>query len=163
MNDLISRQAAIEEIKNLKISVAGKDIFPNETKETIVKTLDELQPVTPKEKTGQWIYDGDCIICSKCKKAYDFISVKVGTPYCANCGAKMKRGRSEMNIGKATAIFNDIYQPGITDIERGEAIKTVVEMDTHNGVTKEAMIQVIKYLWNMVFTEEGGSENEELS
>ena len=68
-----------------------------------------------------------------------------------------------MNAGKATAIFNDINRPGITDIERGEAIKAVVEMDTHNGVTKEAMIQVIKYLWNMVFTEEGGSENEELS
>ena len=68
-----------------------------------------------------------------------------------------------MNAGKAVAIFNDINRPGITDIERGEAIKVVAEMDTHNGVTKDAMIQVIKYLWNMVFTEEGGSENEELS
>ena len=68
-----------------------------------------------------------------------------------------------MNVGKANAIFNDINRPGITDIERGEAIKAVVEMETHNGVTKEAMILVIKYLWNMVFTEEGGEENEELS
>ena len=66
-----------------------------------------------------------------------------------------------MNIGKATAIFNDINRPGTTDIERGEAIKAMVEMETHNGVTKEAMIQVIKYLWNMVFTEEAHEQRDQ--
>ena len=29
----------------------------------------------------------------------------------------------KMNIGKAVAIFRDIFRPGLTDIERGEAIK----------------------------------------
>ena len=41
-----------------------------------------------------------------------------------------------MNIGKAVAIFRDIFRPGLTDIERGEAIKKVLDMETHNGITK---------------------------
>lgn len=63
-----------------------------------------------------------------------------------------------MNNGKATAIFNDIYRPGLTDNERGEAIKDVLDMETHNGITKESMLDVIKYLWHMVFAEDEGSE-----
>ena len=62
-----------------------------------------------------------------------------------------------MNNGKATAIFNDIYRPGLTDNERGEAIKDVLDMETHNGITKESMLDVIKYLWHMVFVEDEGS------
>lgn len=50
--DAISRYAAIEEIRNLKIFVAGKDIFQNEAKETIIKTLDELPSVQREQK---WI------------------------------------------------------------------------------------------------------------
>lgn len=57
-----------------------------------------------------------------------------------------------MNHGKARAIFDDIYSPGLTDIERGEAIRTVLDMETHNSVTKAAMLDVIRYLWDMVFT-----------
>lgn len=58
-----------------------------------------------------------------------------------------------MKLGKARAIFDDINRPGLTDIERGEAIKIVMDMETHNSVTKAAMFQVIRCLWNMVFTE----------
>ena len=56
-----------------------------------------------------------------------------------------------MELGKARAIFDDINRPGLTDIERGEAIKVVMEMETHNSVTKAAMLGVIRYLWNMIF------------
>ena len=66
-------------------------------------------------------------------------------------GKKMER--EGMSLGRARAIFNDINRPGLTDIERGEAIKVVMEMETHNSVTKAAMLQVIRCLWNMVFTE----------
>ena len=59
-----------------------------------------------------------------------------------------------MNIGKAVAIFRDIFRPGLTDIERGEAIKKVLDMETHNSITKAEMLQVIRYLWNMVYEEE---------
>ena len=56
-----------------------------------------------------------------------------------------------MELGKARAIFDDINRPGLTDIERGKAIKVVMEMETHNSVTKAAMLGVIRYLWNMIF------------
>lgn len=59
--------------------------------------------------------------------------------------------REGMSLGRARAIFNDINRPGLTDIERGEAIKVVMEMETHNSVTKAAMLGVIRYLWNMIF------------
>ena len=96
MDDLISRQSAIEEIRNLKISVAGKDIFPNESKETIIKTLDELQSVQTEQRTGHWIDTGnyfmgaygniDYVECSCCHED----SLEEGD-YCPNCGAKMER------------------------------------------------------------------------
>lgn len=59
-----------------------------------------------------------------------------------------------MNTGKAAAIFKDIRKPGLTDIERGEAIKTVLRMETHNSITKKAMLDVIGFLWDMVYCEE---------
>ncbi len=59
--------------------------------------------------------------------------------------------REGMSLGRARAIFDDINRPGLTDIERGEAIKAVMEMETHNSVTKAAMLGVIRYLWNMIF------------
>ncbi len=59
--------------------------------------------------------------------------------------------REGISLGMARAIFDDINRPGLTDIERGEAIKAVMEMETHNSVTKAAMLGVIRYLWNMIF------------
>ena len=56
-----------------------------------------------------------------------------------------------MNHGKAMAIFNDITRPGLTDLERGEAIKVALDMETHNSITKAAMIEVIRYLWDLSF------------
>lgn len=95
--DLISRRVAIEEIRNLKISVAGKDVFPNEAKETIIKTLDELPSVQPEQRTGHWIDTGnyfmgaygniDYVECSCCHED----SLEEGD-YCPNCGAKMEEG-----------------------------------------------------------------------
>lgn len=35
---------------------------------------------------GEWIGDGDCIICSNCKTAYTFM----GSNFCPNCGADMR-------------------------------------------------------------------------
>lgn len=40
------------------------------------------------------------------------------------------------------------------------AIKDVLNMETHNGITKESMLDVIKYLWHMVFVEDEGSESD---
>ena len=52
---------------------------------------DELPSVTPKQRTGHWIYDrtrdwdGECKYeCSECGMGSD-----VDYPYCMRCGAKM--------------------------------------------------------------------------
>lgn len=61
-----------------------------------------------------------------------------------------------MNHGKAAAIFHNINSQEWTDEEKGTAIKIVAEMETHNGVTKAAMLEVIKYLLGLCFEEDGG-------
>lgn len=105
MDDLISRQAAIEEIRNLKISVAGKDVFPNEAKETIIKTVNELPPATPEE-VGTWEYvqyDANPEIgnwhCSKCRAIITHMPIAMGFPllkYCPYCGnPKMEEGEDK--------------------------------------------------------------------
>lgn len=61
-----------------------------------------------------------------------------------------------MNRGKAIAIFKDIFRPGLSDEERGTAIKIVMNMATKNSITKNDMEEVIRYLWHMAFTETRG-------
>lgn len=56
-----------------------------------------------------------------------------------------------MNIGKATAIFMNIIADRYTLEEKGEAILDVLKMPTHNGITKDAMLAVIAYLWGMCY------------
>ena len=79
--DCISRQAAIDTYKNLRLP-----IYP----------LEELPPVKPEQKKGRWIKIDDCsnsgYYCSECHKRV----VKEGwsdtvkiIKYCPNCGAKM--------------------------------------------------------------------------
>lgn len=58
-----------------------------------------------------------------------------------------------MNIGKAIAIFKDIFCADLSDEERGTAIKIVMQMETKNSITKNDMEEVIRYLWHMVFIE----------
>lgn len=41
-------------------------------------------------KHGQWINDGDCMLCSCCNYAYN--SWFMGSNYCPNCGADMREG-----------------------------------------------------------------------
>lgn len=50
-----------------------------------------------------------------------------------------------MGIGKDCAIFMNINSDKYTDEEKVSAICSVVEMPTHNGVTKDAMLEVIRY------------------
>lgn len=58
-----------------------------------------------------------------------------------------------MNTGKAVAIFKNIGGKDYSDEEKGTAILTVLRMATINSVTKTDMINVIDYLWDMVFVE----------
>lgn len=57
-------------------------------------------------------------------------------------------GKWEVNMTKrmATAIFKDIHNDG-TDVEtKLTAIQDVIDMETHNGVTKTDMLEVLRWL-----------------
>lgn len=56
-----------------------------------------------------------------------------------------------MKISKACAIFENIGSPDFTDLEKGEAIYEVLKMPTHNSITKDKMLNVIKWLFDKVF------------
>ena len=64
-----------------------------------------------------------------------------------------------MRIGKACAIFENIDSPDFTELEKGEAIYEVLKMPTHNSITKDKMLNVIKWLFDKVFEWEE-TENE---
>ena len=85
--ELISRQAAID--------LVGQHIFYDDYENTdelsLISGLRALPSVQPERKKGKWIDDGDCLICSCCKKAYTFS----GSNFCPNCGADMRGGREE--------------------------------------------------------------------
>ena len=55
-----------------------------------------------------------------------------------------------MKISKACAIFENIDSPDFTDLEKGEAIYEVLKMPTHNSITKDKMLNVIKWLFDKV-------------
>ena len=56
-----------------------------------------------------------------------------------------------MMTGRAVMIFNDINNDVFSENEKGLAIWTVMNMPTHNGITKDKMIEVIRWLWNQSF------------
>lgn len=62
--------------------------------EKVIEMLNDLSPVTPKEKTGKWetttiIFRGRTFVvieCSCCKEKQQLFAK---TNFCPNCGAKM--------------------------------------------------------------------------
>lgn len=91
--DTISRKALLEEIENgIKAGnyEEGYEEYPHiNDMDDIIECIKYADSVQPKPKTGHWIYDGDQIICNRCFKAFGFISLKLTSNYCPNCGAKM--------------------------------------------------------------------------
>lgn len=61
-----------------------------------------------------------------------------------------------MNIGKSTAIFEDINSDEYSNEEKALAIYDVMKMPTHNGVKKDSMLSVIKWLWHKIYEIEDG-------
>lgn len=58
-----------------------------------------------------------------------------------------------MKYWEALRIFEDIENPKISDIDKGKAIHKVLGLATHQAVTKEQMLKVIRYLFNLCFEE----------
>lgn len=94
MRDLISRQAAIDEVCKMMRECFGAD---EEKLDAIEVTLHELPAVQPERKRGEWIkilnaFDTTCE-CSVCH-ARDYVSNTdrywFNRNFCPFCGADMK-------------------------------------------------------------------------
>ena len=97
MDDLISRQAAIDALDRLRESTYSVDYGIVDCDDAI-NTIAALPPTEPKK--GKWIDDGSELgcQCSQCGKTLDEY-INCGTEYmtlteipkfCPNCGAKME-------------------------------------------------------------------------
>lgn len=53
-----------------------------------------------------------------------------------------------MNIGKATSIFKDIASDKFTVPEKLQAIRKVLNMPTHNSISKEEILNALDWLWD---------------
>ena len=87
MDDLISRQAAIDAVSNMlrrKFGIGG---------DLAEITLAELPSAQPERKRGKWKpYRCDMYECSECGYIYTELTDRhrCGANYCPNCGADMR-------------------------------------------------------------------------
>lgn len=65
------------------------------------------------------------------------------------------------SIGTAHAIFHSIEDKRWTDEEKAGAIYDICQMETHNSVTKAAMLKVIWWLLHRAFDFHNEKETEE--
>lgn len=97
MDDLISRKAAIDELKEhralycdntpdtfSKLSYAEKSRV--DELDTAIATLVNLPSIQPERKKGRWIDMNDHVMCSCCGTTH----YGADKNYCPNCGAKME-------------------------------------------------------------------------
>lgn len=78
--DAISRQAAVSVANDFDATM-------------VVRGLEKLPSVRPKQKIGHWILtDGDFVYCSECEDSYYPRPIDASWYYCPHCGAKMKEG-----------------------------------------------------------------------
>ena len=92
--DLIERQAAIDEIKEIY------EWHDNVSKERIIEHFKRLPSAQPERKTGQLKYESayNWFRCNVCRKIYpsefmqyfDSCQYQPGFNFCPNCGADMR-------------------------------------------------------------------------
>lgn len=92
--DAISRQAAIEAVIDLcKYYTPTKSVY-HPHMDFVIEALQDLPPVTPQQKTGQWQQDLDgTYLCSECGSGFKEQPTLMGKPmfaWCPSCGAKME-------------------------------------------------------------------------
>lgn len=66
-----------------------------------------------------------------------------------------------MNIGKAVGIYKNINSDGYSMSEKIEAIKVVVNMNTHNGISKNDELAVAKWLADRIIDEDIKNANND--
>lgn len=67
-----------------------------------------------------------------------------------------KERMKNMTIGTAVGIFQNIDREDLHDEEKCAAILMVLDMPTHNSITKDMMLRVIRYLLHLAFDFEEG-------
>lgn len=75
--------------------------------------------------------------------------------YQAEEEAKAKRIQS-MSTGTAYVIFRNIDNPDISTEEKAAAIYKIINMETHNSVTKASMLKALRWLLELSFDIEEG-------
>lgn len=84
-----------EEIKSLKISLSGKDIFQDIAKESVLRIIDEHPTADVVEVVhSRWENISGFDVCNICGTSPAYWEPKLNNPkgyplYCHNCGAKM--------------------------------------------------------------------------
>lgn len=68
-----------------------------------------------------------------------------------------------MNCGKACAIFEQLESDKYSENEKLTAIKEVLDMPTHNGVTKDKILSAFRWLYELAVEEVEPEEAEEQS
>lgn len=53
-----------------------------------------------------------------------------------------------MKIGQAYKILDNINSDEYTVDEKAMAIREILDMETHNGVTKAVLLKALDWLWN---------------
>lgn len=53
-----------------------------------------------------------------------------------------------MNFGQAYKILDNIDSEEYTENEKAMAIRVILDMETHNGVTKPVLLKALNWLWN---------------
>lgn len=53
--------------------------------------------------------------------------------------------------GRVMFVWQNIESTFFTDEEKGEAIRHVLDLATHNGIKKDDILNACEYLWNKVF------------
>jgi rubrerythrin len=101
-DDCISRQAVNDLVDELARAISDERCYISRGRSTatIMQDILDLPSVTPKEKTGKWIYTGDYITdgmlkCSSCGYEHDVADRFL---YCPNCGAKMIKPQESEEI-----------------------------------------------------------------
>lgn len=71
-----------------------------------------------------------------------------------------KERGTKMNIGKACAVFEQINSDKYTEQQKFNAIKQVIEMPTHNGITKDCILNAFKWFFNLMVVESNGKQTQ---
>ena len=88
MSDLISRQAALNELQHA--------LWGKEWDEALAKAIIESLPTIDPVKRGKWIstWEKGSYTCSECRSIMD-TPKDVPPNYCPNCGAQLEGGEDE--------------------------------------------------------------------